>query len=100
MIVRVDQSWKHAEIRQVDHLGALWNRDVRPDLPNRRPFDQDDLVWRHRTGIGIDQPARTDRGKTALLSRLRFRGTAQKQEYKKQGDDCLVMELLLRDASE
>ena len=62
MVVRVDQAGHHGHARQIDHLRAGRNRDVRADVADARALDEDDLVGEDAAGFGIEQPAGANRG--------------------------------------
>ena len=74
MVVRVDETRQHGQLRQIDDLGAGRDRHVGADGRDPLALDQDDLVGRGGAGFRIDQPAGADGdGAGRLRRRLRLR---------------------------
>ena len=62
MVVRVDEPGEHGQLRQVDHLGARWDRQVRADRSDPSCLHQDHLAGRGGAAFGVDEAAGADRG--------------------------------------
>ena len=71
MVVRVHEPGQYGHRRKIDDARARGNLDVRTDVANARPFDEDDLIREDAAGFRIEQSSRADRGERRGRRRLR-----------------------------
>ena len=80
MVVRVNQSGQHGEIRQVDHLGIGRRVHTGSDRGDAAVLDDDGLVGGGGAGGGIDEASSADHRRARRRGRNRRLRLGQEQE--------------------
>ena len=96
MVVRLDQPGQDGHLREIDHPRRCRDRQIRSDISNPRPLDEDDLIRQDAAGVGIEEASSADRGHWSrrLLRRGAGSETCAHQEQERQSSHVILAELL------